>query len=438
MFLQNLISQRIDNNKPVKVALIGAGKFGSMFLSQVPTTPGLEVVIIADLIPDSAKKACKNVGWKDDLISNTEFVESGIKAITKSEVEVVVEATGHPSAGILHAREAFRYGKHIVMVNVEADVLAGASLSKEAKSAGVVYSMAYGDQPALTAEIVDWARSSGFYVTAAGKGTKYLPEYHKSTPETVWNYYGLSEKDAIEAGMNPKMFNSFLDGTKSSLEMAAIANACNLEVPSNGLLFPPCGMDDLAEVLKPKNNGGVLEHDGQVEVVSSLDRDGKDVFKDLRWGVYAVLKAPNDYAASCFKQYGMNTDSTGQFSAMYKPFHLIGMELNISIFSAALLNQSTGQTQNFSGDVVATSKRSLKKGEILDGEGGATVWGKLIPVKDSLSNETLPIGLAHGIKLNKDINEDQIITWKDVDYSSDDPTVSFRRSMEKNFRSLLD
>ena len=438
MFLQNLISQRIDNNKPVKVALIGAGKFGSMFLSQVPTTPGLEVVIIADLIPDSAKKACKNVGWKDDLISNTEFVESGIKAITKSEVEVVVEATGHPSAGILHAREAFRYGKHIVMVNVEADVLAGASLSKEAKSAGVVYSMAYGDQPALTAEIVDWARSSGFYVTAAGKGTKYLPEYHKSTPETVWNYYGLTEKDANEAGMNPKMFNSFLDGTKSSLEMAAIANACNLRAPSNGLLFPPCGMDDLAEVLKPKNNGGVLEHDGQVEVVSSLDRDGKDVFKDLRWGVYAVLKAPNDYAASCFKQYGMNTDSTGQFSAMYKPLHLIGMELNISIFSAALLNQSTGQTQTFSGDVVATSKRALKKGEILDGEGGATVWGKLIPVKDSLSNETLPIGLAHGIKLNKDIKEDQIITWKDVDYSSDDPTVSFRRSMEKNFRSSLD
>ena len=437
MFLQSLISQRIDNNASVKVALIGAGKFGSMFLSQVPTTPGLEVVIIADLIPDNARKACKNVGWSEDLISNTKFVDSGIEAITTSEVEVVVEATGYPSAGILHAQTAFQNGKHIVMVNVEADVLAGASLAKEARSAGVVYSMAYGDQPALTAEIVDWARSNGFYVTAAGKGTKYLPEYHKSTPETVWNYYGLTEKEANEAGMNPKMFNSFLDGTKSSLEMAAIANACNLKVPSSGLLFPPCGMDDLAEVLKPKNNGGVLEYDGQVEVVSSLDRDGKEVFKDLRWGVYAVLKAPNDYAASCFKQYGMNTDSTGQFSAMYKPFHLIGMELNISIFSAALLNQSTGQTQTFSGDVIATSKRSLKKGEILDGEGGATVWGKLIPARDSLSNETLPIGLAHGIKLNKDIKEDQILTWKDVDYSLDDPTVAYRRSMEKNFRSLL-
>ena len=437
MFLQNLISQRIDINRPVKVALIGAGKFGSMFLSQVPTSPGLEVVIIADLIPDNAKKACKNVGWNEDFISNTEFVDTGIKAITNPEVEVVIEATGHPSAGILHAREAFTNGKHIIMVNVEADVLAGASLAKEAKSAGVVYSMAYGDQPALTAEIVDWARSSGFYVTAAGKGTKYLPEYHKSTPETVWNYYGLTEKDANEAGMNPKMFNSFLDGTKSSLEMAAIANACNLKVPSNGLLFPPCGMDDLAEVLKPKNNGGVLEHDGQVEVVSSLERDGRPVLKDLRWGVYAVLQAPNDYAASCFKQYGMNTDESGEYSAMYKPFHLIGMELNISVFSAALLNQPTGQTKTFTGDVVATAKRNLKKGEVLDGEGGSTVWGKLIPSKTSLSIGALPIGLAHNIKLNKNINEDQIINWDDVDFNIKDETINYRKLMEKEFKSLL-
>jgi len=435
MFLQNLISQRIDNNTPVKVALIGAGKFGSMFLSQVPTTPGLEVVIIADLIPDNAKKACKNVGWNDDLISNAEFVDSGIKAITKPEVEVVVEATGHPSAGILHAREAFRNGKHIVMVNVEADVLAGASLSKEAKSAGVVYSMAYGDQPALTAEIVDWARSSGFYVTAAGKGTKYLPEYHKSTPDTVWNYYGLTAKDANEAGMNPKMFNSFLDGTKSSLEMAAIANACNLKVPSNGLLFPPCGIDDLASLLKEKNKGGILEKNEQVEVVSSLERDGRPVFKDLRWGVYAVLQAPNDYAASCFKQYGMNTDQSGEFSAMYKPFHLIGMELNTSIFSAALLKLPTGQTKYFKGDVVSVSKRNLKKGEKLDGEGGFTVWGKLIPASTSLNLQALPIGLANDMYLKNDIDKDKILTWNDVEFDTNNEIIRYRHQMENKFRN---
>ena len=435
MFLQQAISKRIDNNNPVKVALIGAGKFGSMFLSQVPSTPGLEVLVIADLKPENAIKACKNVGWSDDLINKTKFVDKGIDAIKLNEVEVVIEATGFPAAGIEHARQAFHNGKHIIMVNVEADVLAGAALVKEANSAGVVYSMAYGDQPALTAEIVEWARASGFNVTSAGKGTRYQPIYHKSSPDTVWDYYGLTHEEAKKAGMNPKMFNSFLDGTKSGLEMAAIANACDLEVPTNGLLFPPCGMDDLANILKPLKSGGLLEKNGQVEVVSSLERDGRPVFKDLRWGVFAVLEAPNEYAASCFKQYGMNTDNTGKFSAMYKPFHLIGMELNISVFSAALLFQPTGQTQKFTGDVVSTTKKILKKGEILDGEGGATVWGKLVPSKLSLSMEALPIGLAHGIKLKNEIKENEIITWNDVEFSSNDPAISYRRSMEIDFKN---
>ena len=438
MFLQNAISKRIDNDNPVKVALIGAGKFGSMFLSQVPTTQGLEVAVIADLKPENAINACKNVGWSDELINKTKFVDEAIKAIRLSEVDVVVEATGFPAAGIEHAREAFQNGKHIIMVNVEADVLAGAALVKEARSAGVVYSMAYGDQPALTAEIVEWARASGFNVTSAGKGTRYQPVYHQSTPDTVWDYYGLSHEEAKKAGMNPKMFNSFLDGTKSGLEMAAIANACDLKVPTNGLLFPPCGMDDLANILKPKKYGGLLEENGQVEVVSSLERDGRPVFKDLRWGVYAVLEAPNDYAASCFKQYGMNTDDTGRFSAMYKPFHLIGMELNISIFSAALLNQATGQTQKFTGDVVSTSKRNLKKGEILDGEGGSTVWGKLVPSNLSLSIEALPIGLAHSVKLKNDVKQNEIVKWSDVEFSLNDPAIAYRRSMETDFKFLLD
>ena len=438
MYLHNAISKRVDENNPVKVALIGAGKFGSMFLSQVPTTAGLEVAVIADLKPENAIKACKNVGWSNELIKKTKFVDEAIKAINLAEVDVVIEATGFPAAGIEHARQAFQNGKHIIMVNVEADVLAGAALVKEAKSAGVVYSMAYGDQPALTAEIVEWARASGFSVTSAGKGTRYQPVYHQSTPDTVWDYYGLSHEEAKKAGMNPKMFNSFLDGTKSGLEMAAIANACDLKVPTNGLLFPPCGMDDLANILKPKKYGGLLEENGQVEVVSSLERDGRPVFKDLRWGVYAVLEAPNDYAASCFKQYGMNTDNTGRFSAMYKPFHLIGMELNISIFSAALLNQATGQTQKFTGDVVSTSKRNLKKGEILDGEGGSTVWGKLVSSNLSLSIEALPIGLAHSVKLKNDVKQNEIVKWSDVEFSLNDPAIAYRRSMETDFKFLLD
>ena len=435
MFLEKKINELIDNKKTVNVTLIGAGKFGSMFLSQAPYTKGLNVFTICDLNIDKAKKACREVGWSEDQINNIIFTEDFEKAINDDEVDVVVEATGHPSSGIKHARTCFKYGKHVIMVNVEADVLAGPSLSAEANSAEVVFSMAYGDQPSLTLEIIEWARASGFKVTAAGKGTKYMPEYHYSTPKTVWDHYGLTSDEAEKAGMNSKMFNSFLDGTKSSLEMSAIANASGLNVPNNGLLFPPCGMDDLASLLKEKNKGGILEKNEQVEVVSSLERDGRPVFKDLRWGVYAVLQAPNDYAASCFKQYGMNTDQSGEFSAMYKPFHLIGMELNTSIFSAALLKLPTGQTKYFKGDVVSVSKRNLKKGEKLDGEGGFTVWGKLIPASTSLNLQALPIGLANDMYLKNDIDKDKILTWNDVEFDSNDEIINYRHQMENKFRN---
>ena len=435
MFLEKKINELIDNKKTVNVTIIGAGKFGSMFLNQAPHTKGLNVFTICDLNIDKAKKACREVGWGEDQINNVIFTEDFEKAINDDEVDVVVEATGHPSSGIKHARTCFKYGKHVIMVNVEADVLAGPSLSAEANSAEVVFSMAYGDQPSLTLEIIEWARASGFKVTAAGKGTKYMPEYHYSTPKTVWDHYGLTSDEAEKAGMNSKMFNSFLDGTKSSLEMSAIANASGLNVPNNGLLFPPCGMDDLASLLKEKNKGGILEKNEQVEVVSSLERDGRPVFKDLRWGVYAVLQAPNEYAASCFKQYGMNTDQSGEFSAMYKPFHLIGMELNTSIFSAALLKLPTGQTKYFKGDVVSVSKKNLKKGEKLDGEGGFTVWGKLIPASTSLNLKALPIGLANDMFLKNDIDKDKIITWNDVEFDSNDEIISYRHQMENKFRN---
>jgi predicted homoserine dehydrogenase-like protein len=319
------------------------------------------------------------------------------------------------------------------MVNVEADVLAGPLLAEEARKAGVVYSLAYGDQPALTAEIVDWARATGFRVVAAGKGTKYLPAYHDVTPEGVWSHYGLTAGEAQSAGMNPQMFNSFLDGTKSAIEMAAIANACTLGVPSDGLLFPPCGVDDLPHIMRPKEKGGVLEKSGVVEVVSSLERDGRPVFRDLRWGVYAVLEAPNDYAADCFKQYGLKTDASGRYAAMYKPYHLIGLELNISILSAALRGEPTGAPDGFRADVVATAKRDLRAGEMLDGEGGACVWGKLMPARTSVEIGGLPIGLANRVRLVRDVALGRSVTWADVAIDEADDAYRYRRRMEASF-----
>src|SRR3984957_2661537 len=321
MNLHRLLATRLGAGRPVRVGLIGAGKFGSMFLSQVPTTPGIEVAAIADLAPDRAREACRRVGWSEDRIGATRFTDDTAAMLASPDIEVVVEATGHAQAGIAHARGAIANGKHIVMVNVEADVLAGPLLAQQARRAGVVYSLAYGDQPALICELVDWARATGFHVVAAGKGTKYLPAYHDVTPEGVWGHYGLTADGAQSAGMNRQMFNSFLDGTKSAIEMAAIANATGLDVPSGGLLFPPCGVDDLPHVMRPRDKGGVLEKSGVVGGVSSLERDGGPVLPDLRWGVYVVLEAPNDYAADCFKQYGLKTDASGRYAAMYKPYH---------------------------------------------------------------------------------------------------------------------
>src|SRR6202140_2702062 len=378
MNLSHLLNARRAAGKPVRVALIGAGKFGSMFLSQVPHTPGLEVAVIIDLDPQRAREACRTVGWDGAMITATTFSADAAKA-TSGNIEVIVEATGNPAVGIRHARAAIAAGKHIVMVNVGGDVLAGPLLGEEARKAGVVYSRAYADQPALTAEMVDWARATGFRVVAAGKGTKYLPAYHDVTPADVWSHYGLTADEAQSAGMNPQMFNSFLDGTKSAIEMAAIANSCGCGVPTGGLLFPPCGVDGLPHIMRPVDKGGVLEKSGVVQVVSSLDRDGRPVFRHLRWGVFVVLEAPNDYAADCFRQYGLKTDASGRYAAMYKPYHLIGLELNISILSAALRGEPTGQPHGFRGDVAAVAKRDLRAGEMLDGEGGYTVWGKLLP-----------------------------------------------------------
>jgi predicted homoserine dehydrogenase-like protein len=429
MNLHRLLSRRLAEGRPVRVGLIGAGKFGSMFLAQVPSTPGIEVAAIADLAPDRARDACRLVGWSEERIAATHFTDDAPAMFARPEIEVVVEATGHAPAGIAHARRAIAEGKHIVMVNVEADVLAGVALAREAERAGMVYSLAYGDQPALICEMVDWARACGFRVIAAGKGTKYLPEYHASTPATVWEYYGLTEEQARIGRMNSQMFNSFLDGTKSGIEMAAVANATGLAVPADGLRFPACGSHELADELRGR--------DGQVEVVSSLDRDGREVANDLRWGVYVVFEAPNDYTARCFKEYGVVTDASGRVSALYRPFHLIGLELNVSILSAALRGEATGAPTGFRGDVVATAKRDLRAGEMLDGEGGACVWGRLLPAPTSLEIGGLPIGLANHVKLLRDVPLGQCVTWDDVLIDEADAAHRYRREMEASERDAL-
>ncbi len=425
MSLIEKLKARAAENRPVRVAIIGAGKFGSMYLSQVPRTPGIHLVAVVDLSPSRAKESLTRVGWEESRFSATSLqdaAKSGAtfvtddaeKTISSDYVDIVIDSTGSPAAGIRHALLCIEHRKHIIMVNVEADVLAGPLLARKAAEAGVIYSMASGDQPALIAEMVDWSQTIGLDVVCAGKGTKYLPIYHQSTPDTVWGHYGFSKEQVAGGDFNPQMFNSFLDGTKSALEMAAVANGCGLNPPTDGLMFPPCGVDDLPHILRPISDGGILPQKGTVEVVSSVELDGRPVFRDLRWGVYVVFEAPSKYVMDCFSQYGLKTDSTGKYAAMYKPYHLIGLELGISVASIAVRGEATGATGEWRGDVAATAKRNLKKGEKLDGEGGFTFYGKLMRTADSLKLGGLPIGLAHKMVRSKDIPAGTAVCWSDV------------------------
>ncbi len=233
MNLSRMLRERAAGDRPVTVGLIGAGKFGTMFMSQVRVTAGMHLVGVADLHVERARSQIAGAGWPPEQYAAesidhaagsgcTAIVDDAEALIRHPAIEVIVEATGDPRTGIRFCMAAIAAGKHIVMVNVEADALAGPILARRAAQAGVVYSLAWGDQPALICEQVDWARAAGFRVVAAGKGTRYLPTYHASNPDTVWDildqYLNIEDRGSI----NPKMFNSFVDGTKSGIEMTAV------------------------------------------------------------------------------------------------------------------------------------------------------------------------------------------------------------------------
>ncbi len=444
MNLSYMLRERAAAGNPIRIGQIGAGKFGTMFLSQCRLTPGFHLVGLADLLPARASERLTGVAWPAEQIDTpsladalttgkTHITDNAMSLIQCPAIDVIIEVTGDPAIGIRHALAAIEHGKHVVMVNVEADALAGPLLAKRARDKGVVYSMAWGDQPALICEHVDWARTCGFEVVAAGKGTRYNTHYHRSNPDTVWDildkYLTITDRSHI----NPKMFNSFVDGTKSGIEMTAVCNATGLVPQSNGLAFPPASRFELSEVCKPRTDGGTLEKAGVTEVVSSVTRDERDIAHHLAMGTYVVITSDSAYARQCFGEYNMLQDKSGKYASLYRPTHMIGLELGVSIASAALRREPTGASIQFNSDVVATAKRALKKGEILDGEGGFCVLGKQTPAATSLAEGLLPLGLAQHVKLKSDIAEGQRLKWSDVDIDATDATYRFRREMEAAF-----
>ncbi len=410
-----LYSELKKIKKPIKIGFIGCGKFVSMFLAQYNQLDKIIIDTIVELDTDRAKKNCVKSGLTKETIDKINF-SSNLDSTFNREIEIFIEATGNPIIGTMHAIKIIKNKKNVIMVNVEADVLCGKYLSDLAFKNNVICSMAYGDQPSLILEQIEWAKLNGFEVVCAGKGTKYHPTFEYSTPDTVWGYYGLTKERAEnESGMNPKMFNSFLCGDKSAIEMCAVSNAADLKCPINGLTFPPIGVYDIAKKLIPKSEGGLIDHPGQVEVISSIDLDKNDIPNDLRWGVYIVIKAQNEYVKNCFKDYGMVTDSSGSYSAIWRPYHYIGLELAQSIYSISLDNKATGHTKNFNAEVASIAKKDLKIGEKLDGEGGYCARGRLISSSNSKKNRNLPLGLTDNAIMKKEVLKDEFISIDDVE-----------------------
>ncbi len=444
MSLHAKLLQRAAEGRPVRVGLIGAGKFGAMYLAQVPRTPGVHLAGIADLSPDAARANLERVGWEaqrtqapslDDAVrhGHTHVGDDWLALVRHPAIDVIVECTGNPIAAVEHCLAAFAQRKHVVNVTVEADAFCGALLARRAADAGVVYSLAFGDQPALICDLVDWARTCGFPVVAAGRGHKWLPHFCESTPETVWGYYGLTPEQAARGGLNPKMFNSFLDGSKPAIESTAVSNATGLSVPSNGLRYPPASVEDIPFVTRPIGEGGVLERKGMVEVVSSLEADGRKIPYDIRMGVWVTVEAETDYIKNCFEEYNAHTDPSGRYFTLYKRWHLIGLEVGISVASVALRGEATGVATGWNADVVATAKRDLAAGELLDGEGGYTVWGKLLPAATSAALGGLPLGLAHQVRLLRPVKKGQSLCWADVVIDPTTDAYRTRRAMETMF-----
>src|SRR5436305_850509 len=442
------LKQRQEQGKPLRIGVIGAGKFGAMYIAQVPKTPGVHLVGIADLSPANAKENLQRVGWEPPrydapslekaLKEKTTYVSDDWEALVAHPgIDIIIESTGNPPAAVEHALEAFRNGKHVVMVTVEADAFCGPLLARKAGEAGVVYSLAYGDQPALICDLVDWARAAGFPVVAAGRGQKWLPHFAQSTPETVWGYYGLTPEQAKIGGLNPKMFNSFLDGSKPAIETTAVCNATGLTPAPEGLMYPPGSVDEIPSLMRPRAEGGVLHHKGQVEVISSLRHDGTPIPYDIRFGVFVVFEGETEYIQRCFNEYGVKTDPSGRYACMYKRWHLIGLEVGISVASVGLRGESTGCATGWRADAVATAKKNLVKGELLDGEGGYTVVGRLMPAAEALAQGCLPLGLAHGWKVLRPVSAGQPLRWSDVAVDQNNAAVRVRREMEAAFAPRL-
>ena len=415
--------------EPVAVGVIGAGLFGTNLIGQVERAPGMRTVAIADVDREKARAAfaavdAADVVEADDAAEASEAIRAGERVVlgdgadlASADVDVVVESTGVPTAAARHAYAAIAEGNHVVMVTVEAETVVGPALAELAEAAGVTYSMAYGDQPALICELVDWAETVGFDVVAAGKGVSALPEDQYGTPDDVFDRLGFPDAFVEDRDLNPRMYNSFVDGTKVAVEMGAVANATGLSPDVPGMHLPTAEIPEIVDLFRPAADGGLLSEAGAVDTVRTVAPDRSRMTHDVGSGVWIVTTTPDARAREYLARTagaGHHVATDGAYQVFYRPHHLPGLETTVSIASAALRNEPTGVPRERVAEVVGVAKRDLEAGEELDGGGGSTVYGRLEGAAYASERDHVPFELLDGAVLDRDVGKDEVIASDDV------------------------
>ena len=440
----SLLAQRAEENKPIKVGIIGTGKFGGGLVAQLSQMQGMETYAIADINLNHAKHAYIASGVPEDeiqVVKNVEeineSIQKGKRAITEDGlliaqsnlVDVVVEATGIPEVGAHMGYHTVTHNKHLVMVNVETDVTVGPILKRLADNAGVVYTLVDGDQPGVTMNMVEWSKTLGFEIAAAGRGTVFYGDDRQGTPDTAPERFGFDEETIERRTINLKIYNSFRDGTKAQIEMTALANMAGLVPDVRGMHEPSVNISDIPRRFSLEEEGGILSQHGVVELANSVAEDGKTMLDSpLRMGVFVVIRTDQTFIQEDLTSYHLYPGGNGKNFLLYRPYHLVAVEAPISIAKAALYGQPTGAPlAKPAAEVITMAKRNLKKSEQLDGSGGYTVNGLIEKAEIARSEKLLPLGLASGVKLKEDVAQGAAITYDMVELNEDSFVLKLRK-----------
>ncbi len=422
MIHQRLI-QREKECRSIRVAIVGAGMMGAGVANQISCMRGIQVSMIADLAVERAIRVFQANGIPREriqVLSNAAAVQDALRkgkwVVTEDgelpaqvDVDAVIEATGNPDAGARVAHCSILGRKHTVMLNVEADAVVGPILARLARSAGVVYTLAAGDQPGAICELYDWAKTLGLSVVAAGRGTQLGPQSRYSTPDAFVEM-------ANRLGGNAQMLCSFHDGTKSQVEMAAVSNALGLVPDKRGMHEPFACVEDLPAIFRLKEMGGVLSQNGVIELANSFPPDGVEVRQGMvNPGVFLVVTSDHSGIQGLLKHLFRRIEKAGPNYALFRPYHLTAVETPYSVLRACLYGEATGAARDqLITEVIAVAKKDLKKGELLDGGGGYTVYGLVERAEIARNEGLLPLAFAYKIPLLRDIPKDKPIRKEDV------------------------